>query len=125
MEEIGMLKPIFDFLIKYYLFHTILSIVFSLIIAKFYHYFFLKKNIETLKTEHKNEILQKQNDFEKEKNELKENHSNEIKILNEKISTKDEEIHKLQLEILELKTKSYTDTQIYEQMVQHSRREKQ
>ena len=34
MEEIGMLKPIFDFLIKYYLFHTILSIVFSLIIAK-------------------------------------------------------------------------------------------
>ena len=119
MEEIGMLKPIFDFL------HTILSIVFSLIIAKFYHYLFWKNNIETWKTEHKNEILQKQNDFEKEKNELKENHSNEIKILNEKISTKDEEIHKLQLEILELKTKSYTDTQIYEQMVQHSRREKQ
>lgn len=124
MGEIGILKPIFDFLIKYYLFHTILSIVFSLIIARIYYYFFLKKNIETLETEHENEILKKQTDFEKEKNELKENYSNEIKTLKEKISKKDERIHKLELENIELRTKSYTDTQIYEQMVQHSRRGK-
>ena len=124
MEEIGMLKPIFDFLIKYYLFHTILSIVFSLIIARIYYYFFLKKNIETLETEHENEILKKQTDFEKEKNELKENYSNEIKTLKEKISKKDERIHKLELENIELRTKSYTNTQIYEQIVQHSRRGK-
>ncbi len=124
MELIESLKPIFDFLIKYYLFHTILSIVFSLIIARIYYYFFLKKNIETLETEHENEILKKQTDFEKEKNELKENYSNEIKTLKEKISKKDERIHKLELENIELRTKSYTDTQIYEQMVQHSRRGK-
>ena len=111
-------------MIKYYLFHTILSIVFSLIIARIYYYFFLKKNIETLETEHENEILKKQTDFEKEKNELKENYSNEIKTLKEKISKKDERIHKLELENIELRTKSYTDTQIYEQMVQHSRRGK-
>jgi len=124
MELIESLKPIFDFLIKYYLFHTILSIVFSLIIARIYYYFFLKKNIETLETEHENEILKKQTDFEKEKNELKENYSNEIKTLKEKISKKDERIHKLELENIELRTKSYTNTQIYEQMVQHSRRGK-
>ena len=124
MELIESLKPIFDFLIKYYLFHTILSIVFSLIIARIYYYFFLKKNIETLETEHENEILKKQTDFEKEKNELKENYSNEIKTLKEKISKKDERIHKLELENIELITKSYTNTQIYEQMVQHSRRGK-
>ena len=124
MELIESLKPIFDFLIKYYLFHTILSIVFSLIIARIYYYFFLKKNIETLETEHEKEILKKQTDFEKEKNELKENYSNEIKTLKEKIYKKDERIHKLELENIELRTKSYTDTQIYEQMVQHSRRGK-
>lgn len=124
MELIESLKPIFDFLIKYYLFHTILSIVFSLIIARIYYYFFLKKNIETLETEHENEILKKQTDFEKEKNELKENYSNEIKTLKEKISKKDERIHKLELENIELRTKSYTNTQIYEQIVQHSRRGK-
>ena len=124
MELIESLKPIFDFLIKYYLFHTILSIVFSLIIARIYYYFFLKKNIETLETEHENEILKKQTDFEKEKNELKENYSNEIKTLKEKISKKDERIHKLELENIELRTKSYTNTKIYEQMVQHSRRGK-
>lgn len=124
MEITDLLKSIVEFLIKYYLFHTFVSIIFSLIIARIYYYFFLKKNIETLKTEHENEIFKKQTDFEKEKNELKENYSNEIKTLKEKISTKDEKIHKLELEIVELKTKSYTDIQIYEQIVQHSRRGK-
>ena len=113
-----------DFLIKYNLYQTLFSIIFSLIIARIYYYFFLKKNIETLETEHENEILKKQTDFEKEKNELKENYSNEIKTLKEKISKKDERIHKLELENIELRTKSYTNTQIYEQMVQHSRRGK-
>lgn len=32
-----------DFLIKYNLYQTILSIIFSLIIAGIYYYFFLKK----------------------------------------------------------------------------------
>ena len=49
MELIESLKPIFDFLIKYYLFHTILSIVFSLIIARIYYYFFLKKKYRNIR----------------------------------------------------------------------------
>ena len=121
MEEIGMLKPIFDFLIKYYLFHTILSIVFSLIIARIYYYFFLKENIETLKTEHENELLKEKLDFKEEISKLEEKYQEKIENLNNKLLDKDKEIQDLKLENVKLNSQQYTDYQLR----QYSRGDKQ
>lgn len=112
MELIESLKPIFDFLIKYYLFHTILSIVFSLIIARIYYYFFLKKNIETLKTEHENELLKEKLNFKEEISKLEEKYQEKIENLNNKLLDKDKEIQDLKLENVKLNNQQYTDYQL-------------
>ena len=112
METIESLKPIFDFLIKYYLFHTIVSIIFSLIIARIYYYFFLKKNIETLKTEYENELLEEKLNFKEEKSKLEEQYQKKIENLNNKLLDKDKEIQDLKLENVKLNSQQYTDYQL-------------
>lgn len=112
MELIESLKPIFDFLIKYYLFHTILSIVFSLIIARIYYHFFLKENIETLKTEHENELLKEKLNFKEKISKLEEKYQEKIENLNNKLLDKDKEIQDLKLENVKLNNQQYIDYQL-------------
>ena len=112
MEITDLFKLIADFLIKYYLFHTFVSIIFSLIIARIYYYFFLKKDIETLKTEHENELLKEKFNFKEEISKLEEKYQKKIENLNNKLLDKDKEIQDLKLENVKLNSQQYTDYQL-------------
>lgn len=117
--DLNFLISSLDFLIKYNSYQTVLSIIFSLVIAALYYLFWTRGNIRELKKEHEKEILKEQLNFKEEKSKLKDQYENKIETLNNKIIERDKEIQDLKFEMLELKNQHYVDSQI----VQYSRRE--
>ena len=101
-----------DFLIKYNLYQTILSIIFSLVIVGFYYFLWTRKNIRELKTEHENEILKERLNFQEEKSKLEDQYQKTIETLNNKIADKDKEIQDLRFKNTELNSQQYTDYQL-------------
>lgn len=118
--DFNFLISFLGFLIKYNLYQTILSIIFSLVIVGFYYFFWTRKNIKELKTEYENKILKERFEFQEEKSKLKDQYQRTIETLNNKIADKDKEIQELKLENVKLNSQHYTDYQLRE----YSRRNK-